>query len=63
MPELPEVNTFQRYFDTAALDQKIDRVAVHDDKIIRNMSGEAFAKSLKGRTFTSSYRQGKYQGI
>jgi formamidopyrimidine-DNA glycosylase len=60
MPELPEVNTFQRYFDESALQQRIVRVAVHDDKIMRNMDGESFAERLRGRTFLGSYRRGKY---
>lgn len=60
MPELPEVNTFKHYFDEAALQQKILEVQVHDDKIIRNMNGENFAKALQGLTFTGSYRRGKY---
>jgi formamidopyrimidine-DNA glycosylase len=60
MPELPEVNTFQRYFDAAALQQRIQQVVVHDEKIIRNMNGDAFAEHLQGRTFTGSYRRGKY---
>jgi len=60
MPELPEVNTFQRYFDQTALHQKIIRTRVSDDKIIRNLSGEAFISQLTGRTFLKSYRRGKY---
>jgi formamidopyrimidine-DNA glycosylase len=60
MPELPEVNTFQRYFDESSLRQRIQRVDVHDDKIIRNMDGAQFAERLKGRTFSGSYRRGKY---
>ncbi|MEM1322947.1 MAG: DNA-formamidopyrimidine glycosylase family protein [Bacteroidota bacterium] len=60
MPELPEVNTFQRYFDGTSLAQKITEVEVHDDKIIRDISGAAFADALRGRRFTSSYRRGKY---
>ncbi|MFN7116791.1 MAG: DNA-formamidopyrimidine glycosylase family protein [Saprospiraceae bacterium] len=60
MPELPEVNTFQRYFDRTALQQRIALVQVHDAKIIRNMSGELFAEKLQNRLFTGSYRQGKY---
>lgn len=60
MPELPEVNTFQQYFDRTSLHQRIERVAVHDDKIIRNVTGEEFAEKLKNRTFTGSFRQGKY---
>lgn len=60
MPELPEVNTFQRYFDETSLKQRIERVNVYDDKIIRNVSGEEFIDRLTGRTFTGSYRRGKY---
>lgn len=60
MPELPEVNTFQRYFDETALHKKMNSVVVHDDKIIRNVSGTTFIDLLTGRTFTGSYRRGKY---
>lgn len=60
MPELPEVNTFQRYFDGTSLNQKIAEVVVQDDKIIQDISGLEFADKLQGRTFLSSYRQGKY---
>jgi len=60
MPELPEVNTFQRYFDQTALHQRIAQVEVQDDKIIRNMDGDVFIERMTGRTFTSSYRRGKY---
>jgi formamidopyrimidine-DNA glycosylase len=60
MPELPEVNTFQRYFDGCAPGRKITEVQVHDDKIMRNCSGHEFAEKLQGRVFTGSYRRGKY---
>lgn len=60
MPELPEVNTFQKYFDGTSLHQCIESVEVHDDKIIRNVSGEEFIDRMTGRTFLSSYRRGKY---
>ena len=60
MPELPEVRTFQKYFDDTSLQQEIAEVLVHDDKIIRNMDGMTFAENLTGRMFTNSYRQGKY---
>ena len=60
MPELPEVNTFQQYFDKTALQQKISKAKVYDDKIFRNIEGEIFEEKLKGRTFVSSYRRGKY---
>ncbi len=60
MPELPEVNTFQRYFDETSLQQRIAEVQVHDAKIIHNVSGAAFIDLLTGRTFVGSYRRGKY---
>ena len=60
MPELPEVHNFKQYFDAAALDQTIDRVEIHDGRIIRNMPSAAFADALRGRTFTGSIRRGKY---
>ncbi len=60
MPELPEVNTFQRYFDETSLHQKIMEVQVHDAKIIRNVSAMDFVERMTGRTFTGSYRRGKY---
>lgn len=60
MPELPEVHTFQQYFNEAALGVSIKKVVVHDDKIIRNVDGPQFCRWLKGKTFTHSERRGKY---
>ena len=76
MPELPEVNTYQKYFDAAAVGQRIAEVDVADDYIIKQVGeetgnttaatsrpgylGERFAERLKGQTITGSYRQGKY---
>ena len=60
MPELPEVNTFQHYFEKTSLQQQIHEVRVHDAKIIRNISAEDFKNKLTGATFTGSYRRGKY---
>lgn len=60
MPELPEVNTVQQYFNATSLQQRIERVVVHDDHVIRGLSGERFAGLLGGRTFTGSYRRGKF---
>jgi len=60
MPELPEVNTFQRYLDRTSLRQRIVETRVQDDKIIRNLDGATFEEWMSGRTITGSYRQGKY---
>ncbi|OAV45396.1 Fpg/Nei family DNA glycosylase [Lewinella sp. 4G2] len=60
MPELPEVHNFKQYFDAAATGQTIREVVVHDDKIIRNMPGQAFADACAGKTIKDSLRRGKY---
>lgn len=60
MPELPEVNTFKKYFDETALQQKIIEVIVADDKILRNVSKHDFIEKLTNRTFINSIRRGKY---
>lgn len=60
MPELPEVNTFQHYFNETGLNQKIVETQVSDDKIIRDCTGDDFAELTRDRTFTKTYRRGKY---
>ena len=61
MPELPEVNTKKLNFDRVALHKKIEKVELREtNHIFRNITGEAFAKKMKGRKFTHSYRRGKY---
>ena len=76
MPELPEVNTYQKYFDAAAVGQTIAAVEVSDDYIIKQVGeltgnttaassqpgvlGVRFAERLSGKTFTGSHRRGKY---
>jgi formamidopyrimidine-DNA glycosylase len=60
MPELPEVETYTRYFAQHALDQKIARVEVRDERILGEIRKEAFARKLKGRAFTRVRRHGKH---
>ena len=60
MPELPEVHNFKLYFDAAARGQTIAGVTVHDDFIIRNLPGTAFADALAGRRIIDTLRRGKY---
>ena len=60
MPELPEVNTVQKYFDAHAQGKRITKVDVQDDHIIRNLTGDEFDRKLTDQTITGSYRQGKY---
>ena len=60
MPELPEVETYARYFAKHALDQQIARVEVRDERILGEIRRETFAKKLRGRSFTSVRRHGKH---
>jgi formamidopyrimidine-DNA glycosylase len=60
MPELPEVETFARYFARHALAQPIARVDVRDERILTDIRKETFARKLKGRAFTSVRRHGKH---
>jgi formamidopyrimidine-DNA glycosylase len=60
MPELPEVETYTRYFAKHALDQKIARVHVRDERILGVIRRDAFVRKLKGRSFASVRRHGKH---
>ena len=60
MPELPEVETYTRYFARHALGQKIARVEVRDERILGEIRKETFARTLRGRTFTQVRRHGKH---
>jgi formamidopyrimidine-DNA glycosylase len=60
MPELPEVETYARYFARHALEQPIVRVDVRDERILGEIRKDAFARKLKGGAFTSVRRHGKH---
>ncbi len=60
MPELPDVETFRRYFDATSLHKKIKSVEVNDTAVLKKISGKRFKSSLAGRKFESSSRRGKY---
>ena len=60
MPELPEVNTVQLYFRETALQKRIRKVVVSDEKVIRNVDGHDFAHKISGQRFVDTYRRGKY---
>ncbi|HEX7150375.1 MAG TPA: DNA-formamidopyrimidine glycosylase family protein [Thermoanaerobaculia bacterium] len=60
MPELPEVETYTRYFARHALAQTIKRVDVRDPRILGDTRPDAFVRRLKGRRFTSVRRHGKH---
>jgi formamidopyrimidine-DNA glycosylase len=59
MPELPEVETFKKYFDSTSLNQVIDDVEIIDDRILI-ASKKNFIKCLIGGKFEETIRHGKY---
>lgn len=60
MPELPDVETFRRYFNRTALHNKIQDVTVNSKKVLDDISEQSLKKKLTGRTFESTDRRGKY---
>ena len=59
MPELPEVETFKRYFDNTSLKQVITKVIIKDNRVL-NMNDNLFKKSIVNKQFKSTSRHGKY---
>lgn len=60
MPELPEVYTFQQYFDRHGLGKKIKDCHFHRPKILKDLTPDRFLSNIKGLSFISTYRRGKY---
>src|SRR6185436_9514718 len=60
MPELPEVETYARYFARHALHQRIARVEVRDERILSDVRRETFVRKLKGKSFEEVRRHGKH---
>src|ERR1043166_9717320 len=60
MPELPEVELYARYFARHALQQRIARVRVLDERILGAVRKDAFSRALRGRAFTRVRRHGKH---
>ena len=60
MPELPEVETYTRYFRRHALGQRIAKIELRDPRILGEVRPESFVRKLTGRTFTAVRRHGKH---
>lgn len=60
MPELPDVEVFKRYFDSTALHQKIAKVEVREERMIKNIPVDEFKTEIKGTEFVSTGRHGKH---
>ena len=62
MPELPEVATYQKLFEQAALHRKVVSVAVHEPRVVL-VSPETLAERLMGQTFVGTKRIGKQLSV
>lgn len=60
MPELPDVETYKRYLQARALHQRIERIQVQAPALLKGTTAQALGRALKGRTFESACRHGKY---
>ncbi|MFN3850709.1 MAG: Fpg/Nei family DNA glycosylase [Spirosomataceae bacterium] len=58
MPELPEVETYRRYFEETSLNQSIADVFVEDTKLLTT-DYDSLSQKLKKRSFISTKRVGK----
>ena len=60
MPELPEVETVRRDLDPALSGRRIKSVVVTRDRAVRRQPHDEFIGLLRGRTFVSVRRHGKF---
>lgn len=60
MPELPEVESFKRYFDKTSLRQKIKKVRLGAPDMLFHASEKDVLDNLKGNTFVETRRHGKF---
>ncbi|HEV8659351.1 MAG TPA: DNA-formamidopyrimidine glycosylase family protein [Thermoanaerobaculia bacterium] len=60
MPELPEVEIYCRYFAQHALQQKIERVRVQDERVLGDVRKQRLITALRGREFSRVRRHGKH---
>lgn len=59
MPELPDVETFRRYFDATSLGRRIETIDLRTPRILSEITPDDLAAALSGRSFTGSERLGK----
>lgn len=59
MPELPEVETIKRELEEAVIGKKILRVRVHNAKVLRGISAQAFMHALHGVVIKMVFRKAK----
>ncbi len=60
MPELPEVESFGRYFKKTSLNKEIVDVEIESEQILQNIEGRDFKGKLIDKSFVGVKRYGKY---
>lgn len=60
MPELPEVESFRKYFEATSLHDPIVEIEVKSTSILGNITQEDLSGRLVGREFAAVSRMGKY---
>lgn len=60
MPELPDVEGFRRVVASCVRGRAIERVEVHDEGVLHEVTARRFCRELTGRTFATPERHGKW---
>lgn len=60
MPELPEVESFRKYFEATSLNQRIEKIILRSPTLLKDTSERALKKNLEGQSFKATFRHGKY---
>jgi formamidopyrimidine-DNA glycosylase len=60
MPELPEVETIRQQLEPQLVGRRLDRVEIHDPRLVRPLDPVAVAAELEGERVSALERRGKY---
>lgn len=60
MPELPDVESFKRYFKKTSLNKKIIDIECSSKEQIKKINFQNFRQRLIGRSFEDAWRRGKF---
>src|ERR671924_787722 len=60
MPELPEVETIRLHLEPTVVGSRLERVAIHDERLTRPFGPDGVAAELEGERIASLDRRGKY---
>jgi formamidopyrimidine-DNA glycosylase len=60
MPELPDVESFRRYFDSTSINKKISGIEVKSKYVLNGITPQVLQKKLKNQKFIATSGYGKY---